>query len=243
MSARRLENIGRTQRSSNFPDKTPKRESQTISSAAPVTSATSGEVCPTLETGKVTPPRHIAYRDRRSREHLTPQEVDKLIQAASGLGRYGHRDGTLILLAYRHGLRVSELVALRWDQLDLEQGLLHVSRLKNGVPSTHPLRGPEIRALRRLRREYAPSPYVFTTERRGAITASSVRKIISRAGDTARLGFPVHPHMLRHACGFKLANEGHDTRAIQHYLGHRNIQHTVRYTELAANRFKAFWRD
>jgi len=81
------------------------------------------------------------------------------------------------------------------------------------------------------------------SERRGAMTDSSVRKIIARAADQAKLGFPVHPHMLRHACGFKLANEGHDTRAIQHYLGHRNIQHTVRYTELAADRFKRFWRD
>ncbi len=129
--------------------------------------------------------------------------------AASRVGRYGHRDATLILLVYRHGLRVSELVALRWDQVDLEQGLLHVSRLKNGVPSTHPLRGPEIRALRRLRREYGNSSYVFTTERRGAMTGSSVRKIIARAG-----GLPVHPHMLRHAFGYKLVNDGHDTHAI-----------------------------
>jgi type 1 fimbriae regulatory protein FimB/type 1 fimbriae regulatory protein FimE len=174
---------------------------------------------------------------------LTPQEVDKLIRAASRVGRYGHRDATLILIAYRHGLRVSELVALRWDQIDLDQGFLHVSRLKKGMPSTHPIRGLEIRALRRLRREYALSPYVFTTERRGAMTDSAVRKIIARAGADAELGFPVHPHMLRHACGFKLANEGHDTRAIQHYLGHRNIQHTVRYTELAADRFKSFWLD
>jgi type 1 fimbriae regulatory protein FimE len=134
-------------------------------------------------------------------------------------------------------------VALRWDQVDLEQGLLHVARLKNGVPSTHPLRGPEIRALRRLRRKYGMSPYVFTSERRGAMTDSSVRKIIARAGDQANIGFPVHPHMLRHACGFKLANEGHDTRAIQHYLGHRNIQHTVLYTQMAPDRFKGFWKD
>jgi len=144
---------------------------------------------------------------------------------------------------FGHGLRVSELVALRWDQIDLEQGLLHVSRLKHGVPSTHPLRGPEIRALRRVRREYGISPYVFTTEQRGAMTDSSVRKIIARAGEEAQLGIPVHPHMLRHACGYKLANDGHDTRAIQHYLGHRNIQHTVRYTELASDRFIGFWRD
>jgi type 1 fimbriae regulatory protein FimE len=235
--------IGRLLVGTNFPEKGSKRESQTISAAVPAAVATAGEMKPTPQNGKVPPPRRVANRERRTREHLTPQEVDKLIKAASRVGRYGHRDATLILIAFRHGLRVSELVALRWDQLDLEQGLLHVSRLKNGVPSTHPLRGPEIRALRRLRRDYGVSPYVFTTERRAAMTDSSVRKIIARAGDEARLGFPVHPHMLRHACGFKLANEGHDTRAIQHYLGHRNIQHTVRYTELAADRFKAFWND
>jgi type 1 fimbriae regulatory protein FimE len=232
--------------SPDFAEKTSKRESQTISAASSVTRATNEQAEPTSEHGKVrniVPPRRLANRARRTREHLTPQEVDKLMRAASRIGRYGHRDATLILLAYRHGLRVSELVALRWDQIDLDPGLLHVSRLKNGMPSTHPLRGPEIRALRRLRREYWISPYVFATERRGAMTASSVRKIIARAGNYAELSFPVHPHMLRHACGFKLANEGHDTRAIQNYLGHRNIQHTVRYTELAADRFKAFWRD
>jgi type 1 fimbriae regulatory protein FimB/type 1 fimbriae regulatory protein FimE len=163
--------------------------------------------------------------------------------AAGRLGRHGHRDATLILLAYRHGLRVGELVALRWDQLDLKAGLLHVARLKHGVPSTHPVRGPELRALRRLQRDYPTSAYVFTTERRGPLTDSAVRKIITRAGTAAGLGLPVHPHMLRHACGYKLANDGHDTRAIQHYLGHRNIQHTVRYTELAPDRFKGFWRD
>ena len=153
--------------------------------------------------------------------------------AAAHIGRHGHRDATLMLLAYRHGLRVGELVALRWDQVDLKQGMLHVARLKNGVASTHPLRGPELRALRRLRREYSESPYLFCTERRGPLTDSGVRKIVARAGIAGDLGFPVHPHMLRHACGFKLANDGHDSRAIQHYLGHRNIQHTVRYTELA----------
>ncbi len=120
---------------------------------------------------------------------------------------------------------------------------LHVNRLKNGMASTHPLRGPELRALRRLPRDYPASPYVFTTERHGPLTDSAVRKIVARAGEAAKLGVPVHPHMLRHACGYKLANDGHDTRAIQHYLGHRNIQHTVRYTELAPDRFKGFWKD
>jgi type 1 fimbriae regulatory protein FimE len=226
-----------------FAENSSKRESQSISSSAPAAVTAVAPARPTPENGKVAPPRRGANRERRTREHLTPQEVEKLINAAGRIGRYGHRDATLIVLAYRHGLRVSELVALRWDQIDLEQGLLHVSRVKNGVPSTHPLRGPELRALRRLRREQGISPSVLTSERGSAMTDSSVRKIIARAGEQAQLGFPVHPHMLRHACGFKLANEGHDTRAIQHYLGHRNIQHTVRYTELAADRFRRFWSD
>jgi type 1 fimbriae regulatory protein FimB/type 1 fimbriae regulatory protein FimE len=132
---------------------------------------------------------------------------------------------------------------LRWDQVDLTQGHLHVHRLKNGTPSTHPIRGPEIRALRRLRRDYPKSPYLFVTERGGPLTASTVRKIVARAGEKAGLSFPVHPHMLRHATGFYLANQGHDTRAIQHYLGHRQIAHTSRYTELAADRFNDFWTD
>jgi type 1 fimbriae regulatory protein FimB/type 1 fimbriae regulatory protein FimE len=229
--------------SADFAEKGRNRESQPLSDSPPAAVIESGATRPTPEKGKVSPPRRVANRGRRTREHLTPQEVEKLIRAASRVGRYGHRDATLITLAYRHGLRVGEVVALRWDQVDLEQGLLHVSRLKNGVSSTHPLRGPELRALRRLRREQGISPYVLTSERGSAMTDSSARKIIARAGEQAQLGFPVHPHMLRHACGFKLANEGHDTRAIQHYLGHRNIAHTVRYTELAADRFKGFWRD
>jgi type 1 fimbriae regulatory protein FimB/type 1 fimbriae regulatory protein FimE len=144
---------------------------------------------------------------------------------------------------FRHGLRVSEAVALRWEQIDLKAGLLHVQRIKNGVPSTHPLRGPELRALRQVRRDWPESPYVFVSERGGPMTTSNVRKLIARAGQQAKLGFSVHPHMLRHACGFKLANDGHDTRALQHYLGHKNINHTVRYTEMAPDRFKTFWRD
>lgn len=166
------------------------------------------------------------------------------MKAARSLGRHGHRDATLVLIAYRHALRVSELVAIRWDQVDLEQGLMHVGRLKNGTPSTQPVRGPELRALRRLRRDYSKSPYLFVTERGGPMTDSNARKMLRRAGDAAGLeSLKVHPHMLRHACGYKLANDGHDTRAVQHYLGHKNIQHTVRYTELTADRFKGFWRD
>ena len=193
--------------------------------------------------GKVEPPRRRFNKDVRSREYLTSDEVGHLMKAAKGAGRHGHRDSTLILIAFRHGLRVSELVALRWEMIDLKQGLMHVSRLKNGVDSTHPLKGPELRALRKLKRDYPDTPYVFVTERKGPLTASNVRKIVSRAGDKAEIGMSIHPHMLRHACGFKLANDGRDTRAIQHYMGHKNIQHTVRYTELAAGRFSEFWND
>jgi type 1 fimbriae regulatory protein FimB/type 1 fimbriae regulatory protein FimE len=198
---------------------------------------------PNTENGKVALPRRRPNRELRSREYLTAAEVEQLIAAVGAAGRHQGRDRTLLTLMYRHGLRVSEAVSLRWDQVDLKAGLLHVNRLKNGVPSTHPLRGPELRLLRQLRRDYPEGPYLFASERGGPMTSSNVRKLIARAGEAAALPFPVHPHMLRHACGYKLANDGHDTRALQHYLGHRNIQHTVRYTELAPDRFKSFWKD
>ena len=165
------------------------------------------------------------------------------MKAAANAGRHRHRDSTLILVTYRHGFRVSELIALRWDQVELDCGRMHVSRVKKGTPSVHPIRGPEIRALRRLKRDYPNSPYVFVTERKGPLTNSAVGKMIARAGEKAGFEFPVHPHMLRHATGYKLANDGHDTRAIQQYLGHKNIQHTVRYTELVTTRFRDFWKD
>ena len=202
---------------------------------------------PTLRivNGKVNPvpPARQTNAERRSREYLTQGEVDDLMAAAGRTGRHGHRDKTLILIAYRHGLRVSELVALRWESVDLKTGLIHINRLKNGVPSTHPLRGVEIRALRRLKREYPETDYVFVSERKGPLTTATVRKLLARAGEAADLPFPVHPHMLRHSTGYKLANDGQDTRSIQHYMGHKNIQHTVRYTELSPHRFKNFWKD
>jgi len=197
---------------------------------------------PIAEKGKVAPPVRKPNSNTRSREYLTPTEMEKLMTAATN-GRYGQRDRTLLLLMYRHGLRVSEAINLRWDQIDLKAGLLAVQRLKNGVASTHPVRGPELRALRELRREWPDTPYLFVSERGGPMTASNVRKLVTRTGLAAKLPFPVHPHMLRHACGYKLANEGHDTRSLQHYLGHKNISHTVRYTEMAPDRFKSFWKD
>ena len=198
---------------------------------------------PIRENGKVRPPKRRRNAELRSREYLTAREVQSLMVAAGNTGRHGVRDKALILMMFRHGLRVSEAVALRWDAVDMTAGLLHVTRLKNGVPSTHPLRGPELRCLRELRRQYPDSPYLFTSERNAPMTASNVRKLVTRAGQLAKLPFPVHPHMLRHSLGFKLANAGQDTRSIQLYLGHKSITHTVRYTELSPERFKNFFRD
>ncbi|MDA0672132.1 MAG: tyrosine-type recombinase/integrase [Cyanobacteria bacterium] len=196
-----------------------------------------------FEAGGNLPPLKPKNAAVRSREHLTPDEVELLMQGAKAVGRHGHRDATLIMLMYRHGFRVSEAIALRWDQVDLKAGLLHVQRRKRGNPATHPLRGPELRSLRQLRRDYPETPYLFVTERGGPMTARTGHHIIQRAGEVAGLPFPVHPHQLRHACGYYLAAKGQDTRAIQAYLGHRNIQHTVRYTELSPGRFKDFWQD
>jgi integrase len=179
----------------------------------------------------------------RTREYLTATEVERLMKAATG-NRNGHRDATMILVAYRHGLRVSELVDLRWDQVDFRTATLHVRRLKAGTPSTHPILGDELRALRRLQRDQEPkSPFVFTSERGAPFTSAGFARMIERAGIEAKFDFKPHPHMLRHACGYALANRGHDTRALQAYLGHKNIQHTVRYTELSPTRFKNFWRE
>ena len=187
-------------------------------------------------------PRRRPNAELRTREHLTDGEVTKLMDAAKS-NRWGHRDANMILVAYRHGLRVSELVDLRWDQIDFDHATLHVRRAKKGTPATHPIIGDEMRALRRLQREQEPkSPFVFTSERGSPFTAAGFARLLERAGEAAKLDLKVHPHMLRHACGFALANAGHDTRALQAYLGHKNIQHTVRYTELAPGRFKDFWR-
>lgn len=197
---------------------------------------------PTTKNGTV-PPKRLPYSLARTREHLTSAEIELLIKTAKARpGRYGHRDATMILVCYRHVLRVSELVNLRWDQFDFAEGVVHIRRVKNGRESVHPLRGSELRALRKLARDQAPpSPYVFTTERRGPMTPAGFRKLLTRIATEAKFSFPIHPHMLRHSGGYKLANDGVDTRALQHWFGHRNIQNTVRYTELSPSRFRSFW--
>ena len=148
--------------------------------------------------------------------------------------------------SYSHHFRLTALSKPfngRLAQVELTTGRLHVRRAKNGSPSVHPMQGDEIRALRRLQREQGLSSHVFMSERDGPMTPKAFHALFGRIGSRAKMQFPIHPHMLRHGCGYALANAGHDTRALQAWLGHRNIQHTVRYTELAPDRFKNFWRD
>jgi len=201
-----------------------------------------GKVVALREAPRGQTPRRRPNAELRTREHLTAQEVERLIEAAK-INRHGHRDATMILIAFRHGLRASEIVDLRWDQVHFDSATLHVRRVKAGTPATHPLTGSEMRALRKLQRESASSPFVFVSDRKAPFSTAGFARMLERAAGTAGLKIKVHPHMLRHACGFKLANDGVDTRALQAYLGHKNIQHTVRYTELAPTRFKNFWRD
>jgi integrase len=195
---------------------------------------------------RAAPPKRPRNEDVRGREWLTEEEVDQLRRAAGLSGRHGHRDATMILIAFTHALRASELVKLRWDHVDLKAGTLSVRRLKGSAPGTHPLRRAEVQALKKL----SPEPGsrrgpLFKNERGGVVSRRTFHQVVARAGEVAGFIFPVHPHQLRHACGFKLANEGHDTRSIQAWMGHKNIQHTVRYTELAPDRFSKlkFWED
>jgi type 1 fimbriae regulatory protein FimB/type 1 fimbriae regulatory protein FimE len=185
-------------------------------------------------------PRRRPNSELRPREHLTEREIELLIEAAKR-NRWGHRDATMILIAFRHGLRASELCELQWSDVEFESASLYLRRAKGGLTSTHPLLADELRALRIVKRE-AKSPFVFVSERGAPFSTSGWAKLIQRAGIVSQMPFLVHPHMLRHACGFVLANKGTDTRTLQAYLGHRSIQSTVRYTELAPCRFKNLWR-
>jgi integrase len=187
-------------------------------------------------------PGRVANAELRTREYLTETEVDKLI-AATKASRYPQRDAAMILVIYRHGLRATEACDLEWSQVDFDTASLHVTRAKNGKPATHPIRGDELRALRQLRRDQGPhAKFVFTSERGAPFTNDALNRHIKQLAAKTKIGIPVHVHMLRHACGYALANVGHDTRAIQDWLGHKSIQHTVRYTDLSPTRFKDFWR-
>src|SRR5262249_2759388 len=184
--------------------------------------------------------RRLPNSAYRVREYLTEKEVDRLIEAARKRGRNGPRDVAAILLAYRHGLRAAELCALRWSQVDLRNGRLHVNRAKSGIESVHQLQEAELRALRPIQ---GSSPYVFVTEAGTPTTTAWFLRMVQRTGRAAKLPFPIHPHMLRHSTGYKLANQGEDTRSLAHYLGHRNLQSTARYTALAPGSLARLWKD
>jgi integrase len=185
------------------------------------------------------------YDTRRPREHLTPEEAERLIRTARKLGRQGERDSTMIRVAYEHGLRGSEVRLLLWSMLDIasRNPSIGINRLKGSDSDSHPLYPEELKALRRLFK-IAPldSPYVFTTETGGPLSLQGFWAIVKRAGESAGFAFPIHPHMLRHSAGHRLRAQGRHIRDIQEFLGHRNIQNTVRYTKGGAERFRGFGR-
>jgi len=182
--------------------------------------------------------------DGQAKNFLTEAEMTRLLEAAKQ-GRYGMRDYAMLLLAYRHGLRVSELVGMRLAQVNLEEGRVWVKRLKGSLDTEQPLDGKTLRAVRQWLRDrdtmgWKDLPWLFVSER-GAMSRKAVNYLIAEAGKRAKLPCHVHPHMLRHSCGYALANKGRDTRLIQDYLGHKNIQHTVRYTRQSSKRFEGLW--
>ena len=186
--------------------------------------------------GKARNHRRRSNRELRSREWLEEDEVKRMMKGAKTEGRHGHRDATMILVAYRHGLRASELVSLKWDQVDLDRESLYVRRCKGSRDSSHTLKHDEIAALRKLGPDR--HGYVFRSERQGPLSVRGFGVIVARAGAEAGLGFTAHPHMLRHACGHSLINADVPIRVVQDWLGHVNIRHTVDYSVLSPERFR-----
>ena len=242
-------------------------ETVTVMTAAPDPSEPLAAVLPPdllsagqelLSAAKATPKKRRTASEGE-RKHLTLLEVDRLLAATKENPRTGLRDRCLILLMFRHGLRVTEACAMRMDQVDLESKILQVRRLKGGLSTTQPLRTEEIRLLKgwmaereRWLRQWRKSSgtggaaldrqALFLSTRGTALSRKTFWALLRRYGELAELSLPPHPHMLRHACGFALADQGADTRLIQDYLGHRNIQHTVRYTATNPVRFEKLWR-
>jgi integrase len=186
----------------------------------------------------------VPQRRARVREHLLESEVEKLMEAARK-NRNGHRDYTLILLLFSHGLRIEEGLQVRWHQLNLDDGVFHVNREKGSISGDHRLRGREIRALRRLQRESKQAgDYVFVSELGGPMGPRGVRLMIDRVAKRAGLAaLNPHPHMFRHACGYYMGERGADLLIIADYLGHSDIRHTRRYVALSPRRFQGLWDD
>lgn len=188
------------------------------------------------DESKKSPPGRGKNVDLRSREYLTSDEI-KTLRAAVRENRYPLRDSLIILMLYKHGLRVSELVGLRWDSIDFHTGMIFIRRKKNGTESNQKLSSDEIAMLKKLRKEVSGA-FLFASERGETLQRFAVNQMLTTAGSKASLGFKVHPHMLRHAAGYELAKAKVPTRTIQGFMGHKNIQHTVRYTALDPDAYK-----
>jgi type 1 fimbriae regulatory protein FimE len=197
----------------------------------------------TIHPLKTTSPiRTTNNKDVRVREYLTSDEIDQLIAALRKKSRNPNRDACLVTMMFRHGLRVGEAVTLKWDQIDFKDSTIRVNRLKGSKDSVHPIPGGELRLLRKLERE-KNSRYIFLSERKSPLTTQAVYRMLRNVEQDLGWDFPIHPHMLRHSCGYYLANQGHDTRSIQMYMGHTSINNTVLYTQLTGDQFKNFWQD
>jgi type 1 fimbriae regulatory protein FimB/type 1 fimbriae regulatory protein FimE len=199
-----------------------------------------------MDEQKNLPPRKKKNAEQRSAEFLEPADVARLMAAAKKHSQYGDRDALIIHMLYKHGLRVSELVALRWEQFDFERRIFNVQRKKNGVNVPHPLDDQaEIKALKRHRKQQLEvgqdSPYVFLSHRGTPLSPRAVHQRIQVAGREAGLGPAIHPHMLRHSCGYGLISNGVELRIVQGFLGHRNIQNTTIYTSVQPKHFKGIW--
>lgn len=181
------------------------------------------------------------------RKYLTYYEITQLLQASRS-GTHAERDECLIQMCFIHGFRVSEICHLKFSDVDLGAKVIHVHRLKNGLSTTQPLIPLEINLLERwfkVREKWRCSPdtdWVFLSQKGGKMSRQQVYSLLRRYGQLAKISLALHPHMLRHACGYELANKGLDTRLIQDYLGHRNIRHTVVYTASNASRFNGVWQ-
>ena len=182
-------------------------------------------------------------KELRDREYLTTSEIKMLIKAIRKHSLNPIRNEALIVTMFRHGLRVSEAVSLKWSQIDFEERVIHISRAKGSLDGTHPIPGEEMRLLRKLFKISGSHSHVFISQQGGPFTTSGISNILKRGVKYTNILFPIHPHMLRHSCGYYLANNNHSLRAIQMYLGHKSISNTVIYTQLATGAFDSFWKD